>query len=79
MHDKFVHSDMKEQQRSLTTIVFDFMNGIKVFPESDEFLGRRGFQRDSKQNFATAIGGLGNCLGLCFLQYDTVEMLRVAL
>jgi hypothetical protein len=48
MYDKFVHSDMKEQQRSLTTQVFDFMNGIKVFPELDEFLGRRGYQREIK-------------------------------
>jgi hypothetical protein len=44
---------MKQQQRELTTLVFDYMNGLPIFSELHAFTERRGFRRDSGQNIST--------------------------
>jgi hypothetical protein len=44
MYDKFVHADMKQKQRQLTTLLFDYMNGNVILDELNEFTDRRGFQ-----------------------------------
>ena len=53
MYDKFVHADMKQKQRQLTTLLLDYMNGNVIFDELNEFTDRRGFHRNSGQRFST--------------------------
>jgi hypothetical protein len=53
MYDKFVHADMKQKQRQVTALVFDYMKGNTIFKELDDFTGRHGFKRVSGQRFNT--------------------------
>jgi hypothetical protein len=53
MYDKFVHADMKQKLREMTTLVFEYMRGIEIFTELNEFTDRRNFKRASGQQFKT--------------------------
>jgi hypothetical protein len=51
MYDKFVHADMKQKLREMTTLVFEYMIGNEILTELNEFTDRRNFKRASGQQF----------------------------
>jgi hypothetical protein len=53
MYDKFVHADMKQKLREITTLVFEYMRGNEIITELNEFTDRRNFKRASGQQFKT--------------------------
>jgi hypothetical protein len=53
MYDKFVHADMKQKLREITTLVFEYMRGNETLTELNEFTDRRNFKRASGQQFKT--------------------------
>jgi hypothetical protein len=53
MYDKFVHADMKQKLREITTLVFAYMKGNEILTELNEFTDRCNFKRASGQQFKT--------------------------